>query len=167
MRTRDSVVPLPPPLSPLGPRNTNSPTALLARKIRPAHVPHSGFPELAYSLRGPTSPHRSATSAIVVDSPPGMTSPSHLRSSSAVRTSRAVTPGRRRRAVECSRKEPCRARTPTVIGEAEGEEEEEGVGEFGFSSVVIVECEVAVFFREIPVLVDAVMIGRDAAGSLS
>lgn len=122
-------------------KKKNSPTALLARKMSPAHVPHSGFPEEAYSLRGATSPHRSATSAIVVDSPPGMISPSQALSSSAVFTSVTLTFGRRLRAEQCSRNEPWRARTPTVtLGR---EEEEDGqavvvvVGAFEFSVVMM------------------------------
>src|ERR671931_471180 len=52
---------------------------------------------------------------IVVDSPPGMTSPSSPSSSCGIRTSTASAPSRRR-ARTCSRNPPCSASTPILSG---------------------------------------------------
>src|SRR5918997_1752581 len=52
---------------------------------------------------------------IAVDSPPGMTRPSSPSSSSGLRTSTTSAP-RRRSIAACSRKLPCTARTPILIG---------------------------------------------------
>src|SRR6188508_54275 len=51
----------------------------------------------------------------VVDSPPGITSPSRPASSSGFRTSTGSAP-RRRSIAACSRKFPCTARTPILMG---------------------------------------------------
>ena len=48
----------------------DSPSARSAKKIIPAHVPQIGLPDLAKLCSSGMSPHRSATRAMVVLSPP-------------------------------------------------------------------------------------------------
>lgn len=96
------------------------PVAFSARKMAPAQVPHTGRCCAENCLNSGMSPHRSATRAMVVLSPPGIISPSALCNSSFVRTSNACTPLIRFNMVTCSAKDPCRARTPTRVGLSAG-----------------------------------------------
>ena len=63
-----------------------------SQTIIPAQVPRMGSPESACARIAGSSPSRSIAFAIVVLSPPGMTSPSRSRSSSADRTSTGSRP---------------------------------------------------------------------------
>src|SRR4051812_22281436 len=80
--------------------------------IMPAHVPSTGRPEPTKSRSGSPSPSRAIPSVIVVDSPPGITSPSRPSRSAGTRTSRTSAP-RSRSILECAWKSPWSARTPT------------------------------------------------------
>ena len=64
--------------------------------MSPAHVPNIGTPEAASSRSGSARPSRSIPSVIVVDSPPGRTSPSSPSRSAGTRTSRTSAPSERR-----------------------------------------------------------------------
>jgi hypothetical protein len=75
--------------------------------------------------RGSRSPSRSATNAIVVDSPPGMIRAWHFFRSSSVRTSIGTNEGEDRprsafRWFMCSRNAPCSASTVSAFVELEG-----------------------------------------------
>ena len=61
----------------------------------PAQVPRIGVPAAASSRSGSASPSRSIPSVIVVDSPPGITSPSRPVRSAGMRTSRTSAPSSR------------------------------------------------------------------------
>ena len=80
--------------------------------IIPAHVPSTGVPERTSARSGSASPSRSMPSVIVVDSPPGITSPSSPSRSAGTRTSRTSAPSSRSIRA-CAAKSPCRASTPT------------------------------------------------------
>ena len=58
--------------------------------ISPAQVPSTGSPERTSSRSGSARPSRSTPSVIVVDSPPGITSPSRPSRSAGTRTRRAL-----------------------------------------------------------------------------
>mmetsp|Transcript_6132 Transcript_6132/g.17592 ORF Transcript_6132/g.17592 Transcript_6132/m.17592 type:complete len:243 (+) Transcript_6132:612-1340(+) len=92
------------------------PVARSARKIMPAQVPHTGRDSAQKARRSGMRPHRSATLAMVVLSPPGIMRPDTLASCSLVRTSTGTTPGSRRRDAMCSRNDPCSASTPMRHG---------------------------------------------------
>ena len=96
------------------------PVAFSARKIAPAQVPQTGRCCAENCLNSGISPHRSATRAMVVLSPPGIINPSALCNSPFVRTSNACTPLIRFNMVTCSAKDPCRARTPMRVGLSAG-----------------------------------------------
>src|SRR6185312_9719433 len=81
--------------------------------IRPAQVPSVGVPARTSSRSGSARPSRSMPSVIVVDSPPGMTSPSSPSRSAGVRTMRASAP-RWIRTPAWASKSPWRASTPTT-----------------------------------------------------
>src|SRR4051812_11805933 len=83
--------------------------------IIPAQVPSTGVPDCTSRLSGSASCSRSIPSVIVVDSPPGMTSPSRPSRSAGVRTRFAVAPSASS-IFECASKSPWRARTPTTTG---------------------------------------------------
>ena len=85
-----------------------APHASFARNISPAHVPQIGFPLAAKLLSPSSSPFVAASFAMVVLSPPGITTPLHDSSSCAFRTSMTSTsmPLTRRRALICSEKLP-------------------------------------------------------------
>src|SRR4051812_30344304 len=83
--------------------------------IIPAQVPSTGVPDCTSRLSGSASCSRSIPSVIVVDSPPGMTSPSIPVRSLGVRTRFAVAPSASR-IFECASKSPWMARTPTTTG---------------------------------------------------
>lgn len=89
------------------------------RRIAPAQVPQTGR-DCTNSLNGSSNPFSFARSAIVVDSPPGMISASHVSSSSGVRTRMEVMEalvfgfdvehaGSRCKIAWCSAKAPCKA----------------------------------------------------------
>src|SRR5215217_110939 len=78
----------------------------------PAQVPSTGVPERTSSRSGSASPSRSMPSVIVVDSPPGITSPSSPSRSAGTRTSRTSAP-RPRSISACASKSPWSASTPT------------------------------------------------------
>ena len=80
--------------------------------ISPAQVPSTGVPERTRSRSGSARPSRSIPSVIVVDSPPGMTSPSRPSRSAGTRTSRTSAPSAARIRA-CASKPPWSARTPT------------------------------------------------------
>mmetsp|Transcript_14032 Transcript_14032/g.33622 ORF Transcript_14032/g.33622 Transcript_14032/m.33622 type:complete len:268 (+) Transcript_14032:1807-2610(+) len=82
-----------------------------ARKMSPAHVPHTAPPLAWNARRGSNRFQRRAMLAIVVLSPPGMISPLHPASCSALRTSTA-SPPTRTTCAQCSAKDPCKASTP-------------------------------------------------------
>src|SRR6266850_853781 len=85
-----------------------------ARMMRPAHVPKIGLPPLwSFSMAG-TKSHASMSFSRVVDSPPGMMSPSTTSSSDGFRTSTASTP-HFSSALAWSAKSPWRASTPILI----------------------------------------------------
>ena len=88
-----------------------------ASRIIPAQDPYAGRPPAIALRSGSSSPNRSASLAIVVDSPPGSTSPSTASSSSGRRTGTASAPSRAARA-RCSRTSPCSASTPMTGGPA-------------------------------------------------
>src|SRR5580698_8794183 len=81
--------------------------------IRPAHEPRTGTPVPTSSRRGSPSPSRSIPNVIVVDSPPGITSPSRPSRSLGTRTSRTSAPNARS-IRPCASNPPCRASTPIV-----------------------------------------------------
>src|SRR6185437_14574854 len=82
-----------------------------ASMISPAHEPNAGMPP-AISLRiGSSRSNAVASFHRVVDSPPGMTSPSAASISVRRRTGVAVAPASSS-ARRCSRTSPCRASTP-------------------------------------------------------
>src|SRR3954449_2229679 len=81
--------------------------------IIPAHVPRTGRAVPTNSRSGSASPSRSIPSVIVVDSPPGITSPSSPSRSRGTRTSRGSAPSSRSSRPWAS-KSPCSARTPTT-----------------------------------------------------
>src|SRR3954468_7826009 len=83
--------------------------------IIPAQVPSTGVPDCTSRLSGSASCSRSMPSVIVVDSPPGMTSPSRPSRSAGVRTRFAVAPSASS-ILECASKSPWMARTPTTTG---------------------------------------------------
>src|SRR5215470_5767607 len=88
-------------------------SSLLASMIIPAHDPNTGIPAPIRSRSGGTRPKIAASFQIVVDSPPGMISPSTTSSSAGRRTATGRPPA----AViarRCSATSPCRASTPTV-----------------------------------------------------
>src|SRR5438876_5467155 len=82
-----------------------------AMKIAPAQVPHTVMPSATRSLSFGMKPYCAASLPIVVLSPPGMTSASMSSSCSGRRTSMASVP-MRWKVSRCSRKSPCRPRTP-------------------------------------------------------
>src|SRR4051812_17716386 len=92
-----------------------SPRCARSSMISPAHVPMMGRPAAWNSRSGSASPSRSIPSVIVVDSPPGITSPSMPSRSAGVRTSRTSAPSSRR-TLACAAKPPWSARTPTTTG---------------------------------------------------
>ncbi len=73
--------------------------------IMPAQVPSTGRPLRTNSRSGSASPSRLMPSVIVVDSPPGITSPSSPSRSAGTRTSRTSAP-RPRSILECASKSP-------------------------------------------------------------
>src|SRR5690554_1445558 len=81
--------------------------------MAPAHVPQMGF-SLPNALRGSIKLKAVASFPMVVDSPPGIISPSRPSRCSGRRTSTASTPMRRSMAM-CSMKAPCNAKTPILI----------------------------------------------------
>src|SRR4051812_14335530 len=81
--------------------------------ISPAHVASTGVPPAARARSGSPSPSRSMPRVMVVDSPPGMTSPSSPSRSFGVRTSRQSAPSDASTAQWAS-KSPWRASTPTT-----------------------------------------------------
>lgn len=89
-----------------------APSTPSARRIAPAQVPQTGL-ILTNALRGSRSPTKRARSAMVVDSPPGITRASHLARSSGVLTKQEVIDvcgiWRRERIAWCSAKAPCNA----------------------------------------------------------
>mmetsp|Transcript_40707 Transcript_40707/g.100582 ORF Transcript_40707/g.100582 Transcript_40707/m.100582 type:complete len:237 (+) Transcript_40707:362-1072(+) len=88
------------------------PVARSDRKMRPAQVPKTGRPLRTNSCSGSTKSSVRATMAMVVDSPPGMTSPSRSSVRCAIcRTSDTRTPSWPS-ALMCSTKAPCSASTP-------------------------------------------------------
>eukprot|EP00963_Diacronema_lutheri_P001938 scaffold126_cov315-Pavlova_lutheri.AAC.35 len=90
-------------------------SALSDSMMRPAQVPHTGFPAPANARSALAMPSRSASRAIVVLSPPGITSASQCSSWAASRTSTACTPSPLLLKEEaCSAKDPCSASTPTT-----------------------------------------------------
>ena len=80
--------------------------------IIPAHEPYVGMPAAIRFLIGSNTLNVFARETIVVDSPPGMISASIFSNSAGVRTSMPWTP-HCAKAFKCSRKSPCKARTPT------------------------------------------------------
>src|SRR5215207_3558391 len=80
--------------------------------IIPAQVPSTGLPPRTNWRSGSASPSRLIPSVIVVDSPPGITSPSSPSRSRGTRTSRGSAPSSRSSRPWAS-KSPCSARTPT------------------------------------------------------
>ena len=76
-------------------------------RIMPAQVPKIGRSNERIAS---SSPYSVASFVIVVDSPPGITSPSSPSSCSGSRTSTTSAPSPEARA--CSRNAPCSARTP-------------------------------------------------------
>ena len=82
-----------------------------ASRIMPAQVPKTGSPLAIRSRSGSSRSKIRASLAIVVDSPPGRTKPSHSASSDSRRTATGRAP-RESRTRRCSRTSPCRARTP-------------------------------------------------------
>ena len=83
-----------------------------ANIIIPAHEPYVGIPESMRFLMGLNTSNVLAKETIVVDSPPGIMRASTLSNSWGVRTSRPCTP-QCAKAFKCSRKSPCKAKTPT------------------------------------------------------
>src|SRR3954470_15980659 len=90
-----------------------SPRCSRSSMIIPAQVPSTGLPPRTNSRSGSASPSRLMPSVIVVDSPPGITSPSSPSRSRGTRTSRGSAPSSRRSRPWAS-KSPCSARTPTT-----------------------------------------------------
>ena len=84
-----------------------------ASRIIPAQVPNVGIPSAIRFRSGSNSSNVRASLAIVVDSPPGRTSPSQAASSAGRRTAIASTP-RSVSTRRCSRTSPWRAKTPMV-----------------------------------------------------
>src|SRR5437660_5367918 len=82
--------------------------------MRPAHVPKIGLPALLNFSSAGTKSHASMSLSKVVDSPPGMMSPSTSSSSTGLRTSTASTP-HFSSARAWSAKSPWRASTPIRI----------------------------------------------------
>src|SRR3954454_1106055 len=80
--------------------------------IIPAQVPNTGVPPCTRSRSGSASPSRAMPSDIVVDSPPGITSPSSPARSAGTRTSRTSAPSSRSSRAWAS-KSPWSASTPT------------------------------------------------------
>ena len=76
-----------------------------ASRIIPAHVPKVGIPPAIRFWSGSNSSKIRASLAIVVDSPPGTTSPSQASSSAGRRTARVAKPSALRTAM-CSRTSP-------------------------------------------------------------
>src|SRR3954454_13812467 len=92
---------------------SSSPRWSRSSMIRPAQVPSVGVPPRISSRSGSASRSRSMPLVIVVDSPPGITSPSSPCRSSRVRTLRTSAPTRCRLASWAS-KSPWMASTPMV-----------------------------------------------------
>src|ERR1039457_5411443 len=84
-----------------------------ASMIMPAHDPNAGIPALIRFRSGSIRSKITASFHIVVDSPPGMTSPSTASSSSGRRTGTADAPTTAS-AARCSDTSPCSASTPTT-----------------------------------------------------
>src|SRR6266567_6410620 len=101
----------------MSPRRGSPPWTSRAMTIIPAHVPRTGIPAAARRRIGSTRSCPRASFEMVVDSPPGMASTSTVERSSAVRTSTGIAPHSANIAA-CSRKSPCRARTPAFIPRA-------------------------------------------------
>src|SRR4051794_23875628 len=90
----------------------------------PAQLPRTGPPDVWNEVIASSRPSRSMPIEMVVDSPPGMTSPSRPFSSAGVRTSLASAPSSASMRRWAS-KSPCRARTPIFSGAIGREAEEE------------------------------------------
>ncbi len=87
-----------------------------ASRIMPAQVPNTGSPSAIRARSGSSRSKIRASLAIVVDSPPGTTSPSTEASSASRRTATGRAP-RPARTCRCSRTSPWRASTPiTGVG---------------------------------------------------
>src|SRR3954453_20976305 len=86
-------------------------TSRSASRIIPAQEPYTGSPSAIAWRSWSSSPNRSASLAMVVDSPPGTTRPSTVASSSGRRTWTARAPWAVS-AAKCSRTSPCRASPP-------------------------------------------------------
>src|SRR5262249_37236672 len=82
--------------------------------MRPAHARKMGWPARWNFSRAGTKSQASISLSKVVDSPPGMMSPSTSPSSAGLRTSTASTP-HRASAFAWSAKSPCRASTPMRV----------------------------------------------------
>ena len=90
--------------------------------IIPAQVPNVGMPDAIRLRSGSNSSNVRASLAIVVDSPPGMTSPSHASSSDGRRTGWARTPSSGERAqvladVALEREDADRGHARTLVRE--------------------------------------------------
>lgn len=79
--------------------------------ISPAQVPYTGIPPPTRVRSGSSIPKSTASLDMVVDSPPGITSPSTASSSPGRRTVLASAPADVS-AARCSRTSPWSARTP-------------------------------------------------------
>src|SRR5215211_280112 len=88
-----------------------------SQTIIPAHVPRIGRPTSKWVRIAGSRPSRSIACAIVVLSPPGITSPSSSLSSSGVRTSIGSAPSERSTSA-CAKKSPWLASTPIRKGGA-------------------------------------------------
>src|SRR6185437_12490171 len=106
---RRTVIAIPPRVSwPSIPSSSRS-----ASMIIPAQEPNAGIPPDSRLRSGSATSKAVVSFHIVVDSPPGITSPSTADSSSGRRTLTGVAPVRAS-ARRCSATSPCNARTPTT-----------------------------------------------------